>query len=60
LLLLDFVSTTDLPVEPVPEEAFDLFSGPPDVEPSLPGEDVPLACIVDSGVFQGIPYYVTV
>jgi hypothetical protein len=55
LLLLDFVSTTDLPVEPVPEEAFDLFSGPPDVEPSLPGEDVPLACIVDSGVFSGHP-----
>jgi hypothetical protein len=39
----------------VPEEAFVLFSGPPDVEPSLPGEDVPLACIVDSGVFSGHP-----
>ncbi|MDO9537824.1 MAG: S8 family peptidase [Thermoplasmata archaeon] len=55
LLQLDFVSTIDLPVEPVHEEAFDLFSGPPDVEPSLPGEDVPLACIVDSGVFSGHP-----
>ena len=55
LLQLDFVSTIDLPVEPAPEEAFDLFSGPPDIEPSLPGEDVPLACIVDSGVFSGHP-----
>ena len=55
LLLLDFVSTIDLPVEPVPEEVFDLFSDPLDVEPSLPGEDVPLACIVDSGVFSGHP-----
>ena len=55
LLQLDFVSTIDLPVEPVPEEAFDLFSGPPDVEPTLEGEDVPLACILDSGVFSGHP-----
>lgn len=55
LLQLDFVATIDLPVEPLPEEAFDLFDSPPDIEPSLEGEDVPMACTVDSGVFSGHP-----
>jgi hypothetical protein len=55
LLQLDFVATIDLPVEPLPEEAFDIFSPPPDTEPTLQGDDVPLACIVDSGVFSGHP-----
>jgi len=55
LLQLDFVATIDLPVEPLPEEAFDLFGRPPDIEPVLEGEDVPLACVVDSGVFSGHP-----
>lgn len=55
LLKLDFVSTIDLPVEPVSEEAFDIFSDPPDIEPTLEGEDVPLACVLDSGVFSGHP-----
>ncbi|MEA1978044.1 MAG: S8 family peptidase [Chloroflexota bacterium] len=55
LLQLDFVATIDLPVEPLPEETFDLFDSPPDIEPSLEGEDVPMACTVDSGVFSGHP-----
>jgi hypothetical protein len=55
LLQLDFVATIDLPVEPLPEEAFVLFSPNPEIEPTLEGEDVPLACVVDSGVFSGHP-----
>ena len=55
LLQLDFIATIDLPVGPLPEEAFDLFSPPPEIEPTLEGEDLPLACVVDSGVFSGHP-----
>ena len=55
LLQLDFIATIDLPVGPLPEEAFDLFSPPPEIEPTLEGEDLPLACIVDSGIFSGHP-----
>jgi len=55
LLQLDIVSIIDLPVEPLPEETFGIFGNPPSIEPTLPGDDVPLACIVDSGVFPGHP-----
>jgi hypothetical protein len=56
LLDLDIISTIDLPVMPVPEERYDLWSDLP-AETILidPDADLPLATIVDSGVVSGHP-----
>ncbi|HZG84864.1 S8 family peptidase [Paenibacillus sp.] len=59
LLNLDIVALVDLPIKPSEEESFDIFSPPPEniEQANLPLDDdnVPLATVIDSGVFSGHP-----